>query len=78
MITEVETWREESQSQASPVVVHCMDGANHSGLYIACHVLCEKLRIRSYVDVFHTVKQIKKRRQHVVRTLVSLEVNFLI
>ena len=75
MMEDVESWREQSRSYDRPLVVHCMDGANHCGLYVACHVLCEKIRLRGQVDVFHSIKQIKKRRQHVVNTLVSIESN---
>ena len=67
----VELWREDSGSSGIPAVIHCMDGASQSGLYCACAVLCEKMALEGEVDVFHTVKHMKRTRPHFVNTLVS-------
>ncbi len=61
----------DSGTERSPVLVHCMDGASQSGLYCAVSVLFEKMREDSTVDVFHTIKHIKRRRPHFVNSLVN-------
>ena len=70
-LEEVEEWETESGSQTSPIIVHCMDGASQSGLFCACSVLCDKMRKEGEVDVFHTIKHMKKRRPHFISSLVS-------
>ena len=57
---------------AGPVVVHCVDGASQSGLFVACCIVCEKLSRDGHVDIFHTVKALKLKRFHFVNTLVKL------
>ncbi len=68
----------DSETEGTPVLVHCMDGAGQSGLYCAVSLLFEKMRKESSVDVFHTVKQLKRRRPHFLSTLVSLNAKWQI
>lgn len=68
----VQDWQDESTSHTSPVVVHCMNGASESGLYCTVAILCEKMEIEEEVDVFHTIKHLKKRRPHFISSLVSM------
>ena len=70
VMEKVDLWREKTETLDRPVLVHCMDGASQSGLYCACFVLCEKMIIEGEVDVFHTIKNMKRRRPHFVNTLV--------
>ena len=70
LIDAVDEAQRHSAFPGSPVLVHCMDGASQSGLYCACAVLCEKMRANGQVDVFHTIKRMKKRRPHFVNSLV--------
>ena len=65
----VDDWLDESVSDG-PVLVHCMDGASQSGLFLAAYVICEKVRWEGEVDVFHTIKHKKMRRKHFVNSLV--------
>ncbi len=60
----------DTETEGTPIVVHCMDGASQSGLYVACSVLIEKIREESVADVFHTIKHMKRRRPHFINTLV--------
>ncbi|KAK3088245.1 hypothetical protein FSP39_016552, partial [Pinctada imbricata] len=65
----VRSWQEQSCEDLSPVIVHCKDGATHSGLFCAVWNICEAMRADSDVDVYHTVKHMKRRRNQIVDTL---------
>ncbi|XP_052778200.1 receptor-type tyrosine-protein phosphatase S-like isoform X1 [Mya arenaria] len=62
---------DKSQKQAGdqPVLVHCMNGASRSGLYVAVSVLVERLKLEKEIDVFQTVKQLRQCRPHLVDNL---------
>lgn len=65
----VRDWQEVSNGDTKPVVIHCKDGATHSGLFIAVSLLCEKALDEGEIDVFHTVKHLKRRRTQIVDVL---------
>ena len=67
----VKDWQTVSNNDTSPIIVHCKDGATHSGLFAAVWVLCETILDENEVDLFHTVKHMKIRRNQIVDTLVS-------
>ncbi|XP_041368280.1 receptor-type tyrosine-protein phosphatase kappa-like [Gigantopelta aegis] len=62
----VNDWQVVSNQNENPVVVHCKDGATHSGLFCALSVVCEKMAVDGEVDLYHTVKHVKRRRPQVV------------
>ena len=66
----VEDWQRVNNNDSTPILVHCKDGATHSGLFIAVSLLCEKVLDEGEVDVFHTVKHLKRRRTQIVDMLV--------
>ena len=68
----VKDWQAVSNNDSAPIIVHCKDGATHSGLFTAVYVLCEKILDENEVDLFHTVKHIKIRRNQAIDTLVRL------
>lgn len=72
----VKDWQAVSNNDTLPIVVHCKDGATHSGLFTAVYVLCEKMLDENEVDLFHTVKHMKIRRNQIMDTLVSEHNNF--
>ncbi|XP_076454759.1 LOW QUALITY PROTEIN: receptor-type tyrosine-protein phosphatase T-like [Babylonia areolata] len=51
----------------SPIVVHCEDGATHSGLLVCLAVLCERFEEEKEVDVYHVIRHIKRRRPHILQ-----------
>nr|KAG5706606.1 hypothetical protein BaRGS_005676 [Batillaria attramentaria] len=59
-------YQENSESPNSPIVVHCEDGATHSGMFVALSLVCERMEEEQEVDVYHTIKHIKRRRTQVV------------
>ncbi|XP_076093741.1 receptor-type tyrosine-protein phosphatase kappa-like isoform X2 [Mytilus galloprovincialis] len=62
----VKDWQNVSCEDESPVIVHCKDGATHSGFYVAISNICEAMLHDGDVDVYHTVKRVKKRRTQIV------------
>uniref|UniRef100_A0A2C9LYX6 protein-tyrosine-phosphatase n=1 Tax=Biomphalaria glabrata TaxID=6526 RepID=A0A2C9LYX6_BIOGL len=52
--------------RTKPVVVVCSNGATLSGLFVTSQVICEKMREDKEVDLYHTVKHIKRRRPMIV------------
>ncbi|XP_052775337.1 receptor-type tyrosine-protein phosphatase T-like isoform X2 [Mya arenaria] len=54
------------QNGKGPITVHCMNGASKSGLFCACSLMFERMRIDMEVDVYQTVKQIRINRPHFV------------
>ena len=54
-----------------PIIVHCADGASQSGLFCASYIVCEKMKLDRQVDVFHSVKHLKRKRFHFINSLVS-------
>ena len=67
----VNDWQVVKNNDTTPIMVHCKDGATHSGLFIAVSLLCEKVQDEGEVDVFHSVKHLKVRRSQIIDTLVS-------
>lgn len=62
----VNDWQNVSCDHECPVVVHCKDGATHSGLYVAVSNICDAMLDDGDVDVYHTVKHAKKRRTQIL------------
>ena len=67
----VQDWQTFNNDNSNPILVHCKDGATHSGLFVAISVLCEQALTDGSMDVFHTIKHMKRRRNQVVDMLVS-------
>lgn len=58
--------RSQKQYGNKPVVVHCMNGASRSGLFVASSCVLERIRVDKEVDVFQAVKQMRlNRSQHI-------------
>lgn len=52
-----------------PVLVHCRDGSQQTGLFCALFNLLESAETEGVVDVFQTVKSLRKARPGMVSTL---------
>ncbi|KAK6963706.1 tyrosine-protein phosphatase 99A, partial [Biomphalaria glabrata] len=66
LIEKVLDWQVVANRRTKPVVVVCGNGATLSGLFVASQVICEKMREDKEVDLYHTVKHIKRRRPMIV------------
>uniref|UniRef100_A0A5S6QAE4 protein-tyrosine-phosphatase n=1 Tax=Trichuris muris TaxID=70415 RepID=A0A5S6QAE4_TRIMR len=58
--------------ESGPIVIHCRDGSERSGLYCAISLLLERLRREGKVDVFKTVKTLQVQRSHIVSSLAHI------
>lgn len=71
LIDSVFDWQNEACQNERPVVVHCQDGASHSGLFAILAIICEKMEEEGEVDVYRTIKHCKRRRPQFVTDYVS-------
>ncbi|GFR78001.1 receptor-type tyrosine-protein phosphatase kappa, partial [Elysia marginata] len=62
LIDLVMDWQMLANRRTRPIVVVDKDGASISGLFCACALLCERMRVNGEVDLYHTVKHMKRRR----------------
>ncbi|KAL8574971.1 hypothetical protein ACOMHN_064502 [Nucella lapillus] len=67
LLDRVREFQQACSNPHSPIVVHCEDGATHSGLFVCLAVLCEKMEEEQEVDVYHAIKHIKRRRPHIMQ-----------
>ncbi|OUC47081.1 Protein-tyrosine phosphatase, partial [Trichinella nativa] len=65
--------RQNLLQDAGPIVVHCRDGAERSGLYCAVSLLLERLRGEGKVDVFQTVKSLQAQRPHIIPNVAQYD-----
>lgn len=66
----MERWQLASKSAQSKIVVHCLDGAAHSALYVAACTVCERMACEDSVNIFLSVKEIKHRRNEALTNVV--------
>ncbi|KAM3177650.1 hypothetical protein ACTXT7_004131 [Hymenolepis weldensis] len=55
-----------------PAAVLCSDGATRSGLFVAAHLLAERLTRDRFLDLFHTLKALKLSRREVICSVRQL------
>ena len=72
LIDVVQEWHQESRMSASPILVHCIDGATYSGLFCVLSCLFEKVKLEKEANIFHTVKHMKRRRTQLIDTYVRI------
>ncbi|CAI8013798.1 Receptor-type tyrosine-protein phosphatase delta [Geodia barretti] len=53
----------------SPITVHCSNGIGRTGVFIALHILLERMVTEGLVDVFQTIKNLRIQRPAMVQTL---------
>lgn len=71
LIDDVFSWQQKACGNRKPIVVHCQDGASHSGLFAVLAVICEKMKQDNEVDIYRTIKHCKRRRAQFVADYVS-------
>ncbi|CAG5115220.1 unnamed protein product, partial [Candidula unifasciata] len=62
LINGVFAWQDEICQDEKPVIIHCQNGASHSGLFAVLAILCEKMEEEGEVDVYRTIKHCKRRQ----------------
>jgi len=56
-----------------PVIIHCRDGVEQSGLYVAVSCIWEKMKVDQEVDIFNTVKHLRFHRPQILANLEQYE-----
>lgn len=64
LLCDVETWQKETE--AKPVVVHCLNGAQRSGLYCVISTVIERLKVEGDVAITQTIKRSRAIRQQII------------
>ncbi|KAL3879760.1 hypothetical protein ACJMK2_032046, partial [Sinanodonta woodiana] len=64
LIDAVDKWQKEKE--AKPVVVHCINGAERSGLYCVISTVIERLNVERDVAITQTIKRIRAIRQQII------------
>ena len=53
---------------AGPIVIHCDNGVDNCGMFVALCNILEKLQIDQHVDVAFAVKRLRQVRRNSIRT----------
>ena len=61
----------QKQSPASPVLIHCEDGAGKSGVLYTVYKAVKESEEKGLIDIFHVVKKLRSERMNSVNNLVS-------
>ncbi|XP_052873215.1 tyrosine-protein phosphatase 10D [Anopheles cruzii] len=61
--------RAERKSYALPLVVHCSAGVGRTGTFIALDILLQRMLQEKKINVYDTVKQLRRQRVKMVQTL---------
>ncbi|XP_053387669.1 receptor-type tyrosine-protein phosphatase alpha-like [Mercenaria mercenaria] len=52
----------DADNKERPILVHCLTGAEKSGLFCVVSILLEKIQLEQEISVVNTVRQVKNRR----------------
>ncbi|XP_050080022.1 phosphatidylinositol phosphatase PTPRQ [Anopheles maculipalpis] len=61
--------RAERKSYAIPLVVHCSAGVGRTGTFIALDILLQRMHQEKKINVYDTVKRLRRQRVKMVQTL---------
>jgi len=68
LITKFKGRASEIHSLSGPIVVHCSAGVGRTGVFLACHIALDCLRMGVLPNIKETVSKIREERQGLVRT----------
>ncbi|CAH1243399.1 PTPRT [Branchiostoma lanceolatum] len=71
LLSEVERWQQQTGNE--PIVVHCIDGVERSGVFCALGVACERVKVEQVVDIFQAVKTVRACRPTMVNDVAAYE-----
>ncbi|KAK3607687.1 hypothetical protein CHS0354_010676 [Potamilus streckersoni] len=63
----IQSWQQETGN--GPVIVHCMNGAERSGLFCVVAALVERTKIEQDVAVEQIIKQMRSIRPQVIQSV---------
>uniref|UniRef100_A0A182WEK3 protein-tyrosine-phosphatase n=1 Tax=Anopheles minimus TaxID=112268 RepID=A0A182WEK3_9DIPT len=61
--------RAERKSYAIPLVIHCSAGVGRTGTFIALDIILQRMQQEKKINVFDTVKRLRRQRVKMVQTL---------
>nr|XP_022316326.1 receptor-type tyrosine-protein phosphatase kappa-like isoform X3 [Crassostrea virginica] len=64
LLENVDNWQK--QFTNTPVTVHCMNGVDRSGLFVAASCIVERIKSDREVDVFQSIKQMRQNRSQLI------------
>ncbi|CAH1772950.1 unnamed protein product [Owenia fusiformis] len=64
LFDDVEKWQQKTQN--GPIVIHCVNGSQFSGVYAALNCIREKMKIEQEIDIFQTVKHMRNHRPEII------------
>ncbi|KAL4235732.1 hypothetical protein ACF0H5_004124 [Mactra antiquata] len=60
-------------SKTEPIIVHCMDGAERSGLFCAVSAILERLKLAKKVNIPQIIMQLRARRPQLIKTMEQFD-----
>ncbi|XP_052777592.1 uncharacterized protein LOC128214917 [Mya arenaria] len=67
----VQYWQHQSGNK--PVLVHCMNGADRSGLFCVASVVLERMKIEQDVAITQVIKEMRNYREHIIPSLEQFQ-----
>ena len=59
----------------NPIIVHCQDGISKTGVFLTVFNVIKEMNLRKSINIFNTVKNIRRQRMNMVPTKVSYNNN---
>ncbi|CAH1798964.1 unnamed protein product, partial [Owenia fusiformis] len=66
LLSAVEAWQQKHGNK--PITVHCMNGADRSGLFCLASTAVESIKLEQEVDLFQIAKSLKTTRPQLLPT----------
>ena len=63
--------KQKQDSSNMPIIIHCADGISKTGIIMTALNLIQKFNPRKSINIFNTVKNLRKQRMNMIPTLVS-------
>ncbi|XP_069101801.1 multiple epidermal growth factor-like domains protein 6 isoform X3 [Argopecten irradians] len=74
MIEDINEWQTANIDEKSkPVIVHCLDGAERSGLFCVMAATIDRLRSEENISLYHTINQMRVHRPQVIPNIEQFQ-----
>ena len=70
--------KQKQDSPTVPIIIHCTDGIAKTGIIMTALNTIKELNARKSINIFNAVKNLRKQRNNMVPTLVSLTGNLVL
>ena len=57
---------------SKPIIIHCEDGVSKTGILMTVHNAIDEMNATKVINIFNNVKNLRRKRMHIVPTLVSV------